>query len=42
VIGSLVASNLATASSTNAYLFTLATPARLYFDALTNVASTGR
>ena len=38
VIGALISSNLPTAASTNAYLFTLAGPAQLYFDALTNVA----
>ncbi len=35
-IGSLVSSNLAASTNFNAYTFTLGTPARLYFDALTN------
>lgn len=40
VIGSTISSNLATASTTNAYTFTLASPARLVFDSLVNSAIT--
>jgi len=35
-IGAVVGGTLATATSTNAYTFSLAAPTRLYFDALTN------
>jgi len=36
VIGATISSNLATATTTNAYTFTLAAPARLVFDSLAN------